>query len=106
METAVFKVEKDNMNRTRYLNVMNSWVKDAKYKLNKDSLIYAIAFDGLVQAAASINALDDDMIKILLLNNSVNHQEKINNEATKQLYSMLDEEYGVKYKAIHYVKVR
>lgn len=106
METAVFKVEKENINRLRYLNVMNSWATKSNYKLNKDSSIYAVSFDGTVQAGASIEMTEDDFIKILFLNNSINHQNKITEEATAQLYNLLDEEYGVKYKAIKYVKVK
>lgn len=105
METSVFKVEKDNLNRKRYLNVMNAWSKRADYKLSKDSLIYAIAIGDCVQAGASVNVLDD-MINIVLLNNSVNHQGKINKEATAQLYSLIDEEYGNKTKVIKYFSVK
>ena len=106
MKTAVFKVEKENMNRKRYLNVMNSWIKDTDYKLTKDSQIYAISFDGTVQAGASIDIFDENFIKILLLNNSINHQKRINEEATILLTDLLDAEYGRKDKVIQYIKAK
>lgn len=105
METSVFKIENDNLNRKRYLNVMNAWSKRADYKLSKDSLIYAIAFGDCVQAGASVSVLDD-IINIALFNNSVNHQGIINEEATTQLYDLIDEEYGNRAKVIKYFCVK
>ena len=102
METAVFKVESNNINKVRYLNVMNSWIDKFNYKLNRESSLYAISFGGRVQAGAAVD-LDEDILKVTFLNNSVNHLEEINRDGTIQLSNLLEEEYGSKDKVIKYV---
>lgn len=105
METAVYKVEKDNINRVRYLNVMNSWQKDKDYHIDKDAMIYAISFKEMVQACAYVS-LTEDMAKITMFNNSINHIDQIEKDAKDQLTQLIENEYGITDKVFQHIKVK
>ena len=76
MRTSVFKIEKNDINRARYLNLMNSWNKHGNYKINREDSLYAVAFG----------------------------EEEVKIDGTTQLSNLLDEEYGSIDKVIQYVK--
>lgn len=103
METTVYKIEKNNINRPRYLNVMNSWNNDASYKIDKDASLYAIAFDDKFLAGAVVNT-NSNMINVLMINNSINHANEIYNSAVTQLIELIDAEYGQKGKIVKHIK--
>ena len=103
MRTSVFKIEKNDINRARYLNLMNSWNKHGNYKINREDSLYAVAFGEVVLAGASVN-MSDNRANILFLNNSHCHEEEVKIDGTTQLSNLLDEEYGSIDKVIQYVK--
>ena len=103
METSVFKIEKNDINRPRYIKTMNSWNKYGNYKINKDALLYAIAFGDLVLGGASV-IMDKKVAKVIFLNNSTCHEEEIEKDGTIQLSNLLQQEYGSIDTDFQYVK--
>ncbi len=103
METSVFKIEKNDINRPRYIKAMNSWNKYGNYKINKDAMLYAITFGELVLAGASV-VMDNNVAKVVFLNNSNCHEEEIRTAGTTQLSNLLEQEYGSIDTDFQYVK--
>ena len=104
METTVFKIEKNNINRTRYLNVMNSWNKNSDYKINREASLYAVAFGEMILGGASV-MVHDNTAKVLFFNNSNNHEKEVKEAGMMQLEDLLNQEFGSIEKAVQYVKV-
>ena len=104
----ISKIDSTVPNALAYVRKINSWDENGDFNIKKDEKLipfYAIYFGDLF-LAASVVELDKEnsKAKIDMINGSIFDREVINQEATRKLTSMINDDYGINNIEVNHIK--